>query len=494
MKKTKIWPLSVLVIIVSVLSIVVIENGAKALWVQPTTLPGTTSLTNNIVFTPLSQNLDLGSSQIIKGGTDFYINPDGLTGMKISGSGLGADISSPVVGASISGTNVGASLTGTTAALFHGQICFNDPSVPSNCISSWPSAGTSYWTLAGNDISNNNSGNVNIGSLCLSGVCRTDWPAAGATYWTLNGNNISNNNSGNVGIGTSNPNRKLHVADSANNAEIDLQTGSNNYWAIYHDSATEDLRFWNSDSTSGDQNVLYLTHSGNVGIGGAPQTARLNVLTNTDYIFAINGESTAALGLGVNGKGWIGLAAQGVGSNSVAMVAVAAAGAGITGARAASFSGDIYADSNMAISTTPSSSYKLRAVASGTSGSATAIRGDSVTGYGVYGYASDPTSGTGVYGRGMTGVKGVALTGGMAGSFDGSVEINNAGVLNVSGLVTSAGGFRSVGVNGYFYLTSVSAPTITCVDNTNRGAIYFDQTNRLYVCTGAGGWRYTTLN
>jgi hypothetical protein len=41
-----------------------------------------------------------------------------------------------------------------------------------------------------------------------------DVPAA-AAYWTASGNNIYNNNSGNVGIGTNNPLARLHVTDSS---------------------------------------------------------------------------------------------------------------------------------------------------------------------------------------------------------------------------------------------------------------------------------------
>ena len=29
------------------------------------------------------------------------------------------------------------------------------------------------------------------------------------------------------------------------NAEIGIQSGNNNYWGIYHDNDTDDLRFWN---------------------------------------------------------------------------------------------------------------------------------------------------------------------------------------------------------------------------------------------------------
>ncbi len=69
-----------------------------------------------------------------------------------------------------------------------------------------------------------------------------------------------------VGIGTANPNKQLHIKTASGNAEIDIQSGSENYWAIYHDESSEDLRFWNSD-VPGNGNALTIKNNGNVGIG-----------------------------------------------------------------------------------------------------------------------------------------------------------------------------------------------------------------------------------
>ncbi len=57
----------------------------------------------------------------------------------------------------------------------------------------------------------NSNSTVNGTGLCIAGDCRASWAAAGS-YWTGSGNNISNNNSGNVGIGTAAPKLKLEVA------------------------------------------------------------------------------------------------------------------------------------------------------------------------------------------------------------------------------------------------------------------------------------------
>ena len=53
---------------------------------------------------------------------------------------------------------------------------------------------------------------------------------AASSNWTLSGNDIYNNNSGNVGIGTSSPSTKLHVQGSsiiANSTTIDPDSYAN---------------------------------------------------------------------------------------------------------------------------------------------------------------------------------------------------------------------------------------------------------------------------
>ncbi|MBT4516863.1 MAG: hypothetical protein HOC78_03120 [Candidatus Komeilibacteria bacterium] len=56
------------------------------------------------------------------------------------------------------------------------------------------------------------------------------------------------NSEGNVGIGTETPNKDLHVYSDGENAEIDIQSGSNTHWGIYQDNSSGDLNFWHGDN------------------------------------------------------------------------------------------------------------------------------------------------------------------------------------------------------------------------------------------------------
>ncbi len=86
----------------------------------------------------------------------------------------------------------------------------------------------------------------------------------------------------NVGINQGSPENDLHITNSGGNAEIDLQSGTNNYWAIYHASTSEQLRFWNSDIT-GESNSLVLDNNGAVGIGTVNPSAA--------HLLHVNGEA-----------------------------------------------------------------------------------------------------------------------------------------------------------------------------------------------------------
>ncbi|MDD5625888.1 MAG: tail fiber domain-containing protein [Patescibacteria group bacterium] len=108
----------------------------------------------------------------------------------------------------------------------------------------------------------------------------------------LNTNQLVLHNDGNVGIGTSSPNKKLHVYNTSVNAEIDIQSvaGANKHWAIYHDSGTDSLRFWNNSvegvtdgdllTLSNDEVVGQETQDGMVGIGTTAPTHRLEVISD----------------------------------------------------------------------------------------------------------------------------------------------------------------------------------------------------------------------
>ena len=57
-KKVNNWHLSFLIIIVSVLSVSIVQKYAIAAWQEPTSVPGTTA-NQNIVLNPMTTNLDL---------------------------------------------------------------------------------------------------------------------------------------------------------------------------------------------------------------------------------------------------------------------------------------------------------------------------------------------------------------------------------------------------------------------------------------------------
>ena len=98
-------------------------------------------------------------------------------------------------------------------------------------------------------------------------------------FFTNGVDRMSITGSGRVGIGTLSPNRTLHVSSTVENAEIDIQSGGKNHWAIYHDFGSEDLRFWNTDA--GGSNALILSNTGNAYVAGEFKSSWLHV-TSTD--------------------------------------------------------------------------------------------------------------------------------------------------------------------------------------------------------------------
>jgi len=59
-------------------------------------------------------------------------------------------------------------------------------------------------------------GNVTADSFCIGSDCITSWPSGGSTYWTQQGSSLyPNNTNWNVGIGTTSPSEKLHVKGKA---------------------------------------------------------------------------------------------------------------------------------------------------------------------------------------------------------------------------------------------------------------------------------------
>lgn len=399
MKKNKpvsTWPLSILVIVVSFLSILVVYQQVSAVWVEPTYQPNDTNLLNSFVFTPMAQDLDLGSHTINATGGAVSLDDD-------------VDVSGDL--------NVDGSLTvGGVPVVGGGPI-------------------TNYWEAVGTDgdITNNNTRNVLINNqLCFGADCRNSWPAAASTYWLQTGNDIYYN-AGKVGVGTASPNRNLHIYDTFQNAELDIQSvsGAGNHWAIYHDSTSNDLRFW---KTSADR-VLTLADTGEVGVNVAP---------NNSYQFYVSASA-----------------------NKSASYFVANNSAGLYGVRSSGGQYGVYSE------------------VSGINGAAT---------FGLYGKSTAvlPNFGIGVYGEGLIGVAAFGsggsstalqalssdLVGSKAANFIGDVTIYPR-VPNTTGFLQIAAGLSRSGTCSAAYV----------------GRMFLDSANdRLYVCSGSTpAWKYTTL-
>ena len=143
-----------------------------------------------------------------------------------------------------------------------------------------------------------------------------DLPAS-ASLWTSNGNNISNNNSGNVGIGTHSPGALLHIKGSAGEA---LRLQSEDPFLSFYDNTGaysgflwankkfgNDLRMGTPAASNmpivlapNDNVAVMAATSGNVGIGTITPAARLEVVA---------GPSASATKVVIANKGGFGPAA-----------------------------------------------------------------------------------------------------------------------------------------------------------------------------------------
>ena len=234
-KRVNNWHLSVLVVIVSIFSLAVVQQYAEAQWQEPGALPGGTPA-NNLVVHPMIEDLQIGGQRLI--GTYLNIDADNsLNDNKILSISDGM------------------------------KLCLND-----DCIAAWPSTdglwtdhlnGVWYADSVGIGVEPDQNYNLTLGGATKGSLLQLKHGLILNTTGDLlieASEDVYFNNK--VGIGTNSPNKNLHIlSPSGENAEIDIQSGSEAYWGIYQDETTADLRFWNGN------NRVTFTDDGRVGIG-----------------------------------------------------------------------------------------------------------------------------------------------------------------------------------------------------------------------------------
>ena len=135
------------------------------------------------------------------------------------------------------------------------------------------------------------------GGLCIAGTCKTAWDTV-TNYWTALENNIYNNNSGNVGIGTTAPNAKLDINGGYiyldDKYGVFLDSGLTYGWKPYN-STNNSMEFY---TNSGTPSVI-INMLGNVGIGQtSPTSGHLEVYGSGNQIWSTSiGTSGANRGI-----------------------------------------------------------------------------------------------------------------------------------------------------------------------------------------------------
>lgn len=328
-KRVNNWHLSGMIVIVSVLSVMLIERQVSAQWSPPSSAPGGSAI-NHLVVTPMTESLDLNGYTITDPNTDatFAINPAGPVGI----------------------TTKGASFDGNVSIINSNELCFDgdcrdwaelEAGIPDD--TDWTEDKGNVYRLAGNVGIGLNSpdyklhiydGTYNLkfdGNEILHSEASPLYIRSGADIKfepDAATSKVTFKSSGYVGIGTDTPNKNLHVYDASANAEIDIQSGASaNHWGIYQDATTQDLSFWNTD------NRVTFTDSGRVGVGTISPTAALEVDSTASNItsiiaksdtagtYALSAENTGVGGTGVYTNGYFGIIANGNQSGGAAILA-----------------------------------------------------------------------------------------------------------------------------------------------------------------------------
>ncbi len=244
----------------------------------------------------VAATLKLGSSSV--SGTNVIQAASGAL-LYVNGTGVGVNTNNPSSTLHVVGV---ATLSDDLAMTAGKSIRLDGASDTILYVGNYSSSsGFSFGTSTSPMASIYIEGDLRANRLCFQNDCKAGWSEIqGTNYWTVSGNDIYSNNSGNVGIGTATPSAKLHVAGTirtslsgtgnrclyvtsdgdiaAKSVDCGTATGGDN---LGDHIATQNLRlgsYWLSGD--GNNEGISVDASGNVGIGTASPAARLHVSGN----------------------------------------------------------------------------------------------------------------------------------------------------------------------------------------------------------------------
>jgi len=272
MKRISNWHLSILVVLVSVLSLVLVQRYVLAQWQDPSAPPGSTGI-NNIVVNPLAADIDmadrgfLDTGIIIKKGT--VLDKNGviqITSGAATGDGINVKVGDGAYAA------IKAENSGTTGNKYAG-----------------------YFT-----------GNVKVvGNLDVSGTY------TGTSVWTKNADNTIYYSLGNVGIRETAPGYPLHIVDNDNTSILNINnvgtllwTGTrlardgNEKWFVGMDNSTDKFFI----RRSGGTNDITVDTAGKVGIGNDSPAYKLDISDGGSYNPVLYAHNTLIGGTAIKGE------------------------------------------------------------------------------------------------------------------------------------------------------------------------------------------------
>lgn len=466
------WHLSIMIIIVSIISLALIQKHVLAQWQDPTVLPSEGN--SQIFFNPPVENLDLNGNTIIDTtAPSFILEPGGDIGFRISGGTEVGDYAAWFDG----DVNVEGNLYVNGSIIEGGAEYFPelfDAPGPAN-------SSTDYIGHAGEFVQVNQDEDGLIFSPFI----------VPSNLWTENGSDIYRNS--NVGIGSTTPSKLLTLESNAGtDAAIALQSGNNNFWSIYNEESTNDLHFWNV----GAGDAMTLTDAGELLIGttaaqadltvngtayfssGSNRTVEVyNTTSNKTAIYAEGFEAIKGYSDIAGGSGIIGVSAGGLASNGVY-------GIGSTG---------VFGSSNASDATSygvhgMSGAGKFGGYFSSTQANGAGVKGVTTVGEaGVWGVGTVAAN-YGVRGEGLYGVAGYPNAAGGAGVYGEGSATTNAAYFEGDMVIESYGG-----TNSFLKLDEIAgSPSAGDCDASHKGRMILDTSNnRLWVCSDV--WRYTAL-